>query len=120
MSRQSFAMTEDMYLVLVMSFAALCGAFVGRVFASEAENRRTAVLAAAYMGAGAGLVGAPPFAFLLTFVVHSWRSGLGIAPLIDAIEATGVGLLWGPVGGAAGGLLLGILVALLGKGARRR
>jgi hypothetical protein len=113
-------MTENMYWALVVSFAALCGAIVGRVFAAEAENRRTAALAAAYTGGGAGLMSAPPFAFLLTFVVHSWNSGFGIPPLIDAIEATGVGLLWGPVGGAAGGLVLGMLVALLGKGARRR
>jgi len=108
-------MTEDVYFTLLISFAVACGAFVGRIIASEAQDRPTAVLAGAYCGAGAGLVGTPPFAFVITLIAQSWSSQFGISALIDAIEATGMALLWGIAGGAAGGLVLGILVAAFKK-----
>jgi len=106
-------MTENLFFLLVVGVAALCGAIVGRIIALEAQDRPTAVFAAAYCGAGAGLVTGPPFAFLLALIAKLWGVDIGISSLIDAIEATGPALLWGPAGGAAGGLVLGIVVAIL-------
>jgi hypothetical protein len=112
-------MTEEHFYTLVMGVAALFGAVVGRIIALEAEDRRTAVLAAGYCGAGAGLVSAVPSAFLLALVVKLWSAELSAAGLIDAVEATGPALLWGPAGGAAGGLALGIVVAVSRRGFAR-
>ena len=56
-------MTEELFVASIAGVAAPCGAIVGRIFAVEAPDRRTAVLAAGYCGAGAGLVSAIPFAF---------------------------------------------------------
>lgn len=106
-------MTEDLFFTLVVGVAALSGAIVGRIMALEAQDRPTAVFAAAYCGAGAGLMSGPPFAFLLTLIARLWGSQIGITSLIDAMEATGPALLWGPAGGAAGGLVIGILIAML-------
>jgi hypothetical protein len=106
-------MTDDLVFLLVVAAAAVCGAVVGRIIASEAQDRRAAAFAAAYCGAGAGLVSAPPAAFLLTLIDRSWTSQPWSSRLFDAAEATGPALLWGPAGGAAGGLVLGILVAIL-------
>ena len=105
-------MTEELFVASIAGVAALCGAIVGRIFAVEAPDRRTAVLAAGYCGAGAGLVSAVPFAFLLVLVAKWWTSNLGLAALFEAVEAVGAGLLWGVAGGAGGGLLVGIVVAL--------
>jgi len=106
-------MTEELFFTLVICVAALCGAIVGRTIALEASDRPTAVFAAAYCGAGAGLVSGPPFAFLLAVIVKLWSADIGISSLIEAVEATGPALLWGIEGGALGGLVLGILVAML-------
>jgi hypothetical protein len=103
-------MTDELFYTVIACVAALCGAVVGRIFALEAPDRATAVFAAAYSGTGAGLVSGPPLAFLLALAVKLWAGDLGIAGLIEAVEATGPALLWGPVGGAAGGLLIGLLV----------
>ena len=105
-------MTEELFIASVAGVAALFGAIVGRVFAVEAPNRRTAVFAAAYCGAGAGMVSSMPFAFLLVLIATWWTSGVGAAAFIRAMEAIGPGLLWGAAGGAGGGLLVGMLVAL--------
>jgi hypothetical protein len=112
---QARAMTENVLLTCVMGLAAACGAIVGRVFASEAPDRPTAVFAAAYCGAGAGLVAGPPLALVLTLIVELWRSPFGLSILIDALEAAGAALFWGIAGGLVGGLTLGILVAALKK-----
>lgn len=105
-------MTEDLLYPVLMGAAALWGAIVGRIIASEAEDRATAVFAAAYCGAGAGLVSGPPLAFLLSLILKWWSGELGVSGLVEAVESTGPALLWGPVGGAAGGLVLGIAVAI--------
>ena len=104
-------MTDELVFTSVMCVAAVCGAIAGRIFALEAENRRTAVFAAAYCGAGAGLVSAPPLAFTLMLIARLWSSQPWTSALFDAAEATGAAMLWGIAGGAAGGLLLGVLVA---------
>lgn len=106
-------MTAATYLALVTAFGALCGALVARVISAEAENSIVAFLAGIYTGAGGGIVGGPPFAFLLTLTTGSWGSESGLAIVTSAIEATGVALMYGAIGGAAGGGIVGMLYALL-------
>src|SRR5688572_29772640 len=98
-------MTEDLTFALMLGVAALCGVATGRTFALEAENRRVAVLAAAYCGAGAGLMAAPicTFVLVLTTSVMSPETGGALAALAEAGGATGPALLWGAAGGAGGG-----------------
>jgi hypothetical protein len=105
-------MTEQLFIASVAGVTALCGAIVGRIFAVEAADRRTAILAAVYCGAGAGLVASVPFAFLLVLIVRWATTHTGFGALLQAGEAIGPGLLWGVAGGAGGGLLVGIVVAL--------
>jgi hypothetical protein len=106
-------MTPELAFATAVGIAALCGAATGRIFALEAEDRRTAVLAAAYCGTGAGILSAPSFAFLLVLVARLLDGQTGAASaLARAAEATGPALLWGGAAGAAGGLLIGALIAL--------
>jgi len=105
-------MTAEIFAASIGGFAALCGALVGRIFAIEAPDRRTAVFAAAYCGAGGGLVSAVPGAFVLVLTVKWWAAGVSIAGLTDAVEGLPHALAWGLAGGAGGGLLVGIVVAL--------
>jgi hypothetical protein len=113
-------MTFDLAFAMTIGFAAVSGALAGRIFALEAEDRRTAVLAAAYCGAGAGLLGGPVVAFVLVSVARliDAPGGLAVA-LARGAEATGPALLWGPAGGAAGGLAVGVAVVLLKSYAAR-
>jgi hypothetical protein len=53
-----------------------------------------------------------PSAFLLVLAATWWTTGLGTAAFVGAMEAIGPGLLWGAAGGAGGGLLVGMVVAL--------
>lgn len=104
---------DEIALVVAVGIAAVCGAATGRAFALEGENRRTSILAAAYCGAGAGLLSAPLVTFpvvLIATVLHPER-GIGAA-LLRAGEAAGPAVLWGVAGGAAGGLATGIVVSL--------
>jgi hypothetical protein len=105
-------MTDDLTFALTIGVAAVCGGATGRVFALEAEDRRTAVLAAAYCGAGAGILSAPLFAFVLALIAKALDAETdGISALASAAEAVGPALLWGGVGGAGGGLLVGLVIA---------
>jgi hypothetical protein len=104
---------DEIALLLAVGTAALCGAATGRAFALEGENRRTSILAAAYCGAGAGILSAPLVTFvvvLIATVLHP-ETGIGAA-LLSAGEAAGLALLWGVAGGAAGGLATGVVVSL--------
>jgi hypothetical protein len=113
-------MTDELAFRLAIGIAVVCGALTGRIFALEAEDRRTAILAAAYCGAGAGLLGGPVFSFLLVLIAKLLDAGTGgIAALGEAAEAIGPALLWGPAAGAAGGLVIGALVALFKRYAPR-
>jgi hypothetical protein len=105
-------MTEELFVASVAGVAALFGAFVGRTFALEAQDRRTAVLAAAYCGAGAGIVSSIPVAFLLVWIVKWATTHGGLAAMLEAAEALGPGLLWGAAGGVGGGFLVGLVVAV--------
>lgn len=106
-------MTEQLYLSLVAAFGALCGAMVARIISSEVDNSPGAFFAGIYTGTGGGVMGGPPFAFLLTLVTGSWGHENGLAILTAAIEATGTALMWGAIGGAAGGAAVGMVYALL-------
>jgi hypothetical protein len=107
-------MTNELAFALTIGIAAVSGALAGRIFALEAEDRRTAVLAAAYCGAGAGLLGGPVVAFVAVVITRLLDAPGGLAnALARGAEATGPALLWGPAGGAAGGLAIGVLVALV-------
>jgi len=113
-------MTEQIYFSLLAAFAALCGALVARIISYETRGRFAAALAGGYCGAGAGLAAAPPFAFLLTLLTGgswstSWNLESILAVLAAAVETTGLALLWGLVGGAAGGILIGTVVAMFKK-----
>jgi hypothetical protein len=111
-------MTGDLAFQLAIGIAAVCGAAAGRIFALEAEDRRTAVLAAAYCGAGAGLLSGPIFAFSLVLVAKLLEPGMSsVSAVARTVEATGPSLLWGPAAGAAGGLAVGVLVALFKRSA---
>lgn len=106
-------MTEELAFALAMGVAAVCGAATGRIFALEADDRRTSILAAAYCGAGAGLMSGPVFAFVLVLAAELLH-GQGVSPaLTGAAQVTGPALLWGIAAGAAGGVTVGILVALV-------
>ena len=106
-------MTNELALLVSVAVAVICGAVTGRVFALEGENRRTSIFAAAYCGAGAGLLSAPLLAFLLVLTASAMHSEQGLgAALFSAGEAFGPALLWGTAGGAAGGLAVGVVVAL--------
>jgi hypothetical protein len=97
---------------LAIGIAAMCGALAGRIFALEAEDRRTAVLAAAYCGGGAGLMSGPVFAFLLVLIATAFDGQSAASALARAAQATGPALLWGIPAGAGGGLAVGVAVAI--------
>jgi hypothetical protein len=105
-------MSDDLAFALTIGVAAVCGALTGRIFALEGEDRRTSILAAAYCGAGAGILGAPLFAFLLALADGLLNQATVASALAGAAAATGPALLWGAAAGAAGGLAVGVLVAL--------
>ena len=106
-------MTAATYLALVAAFGALCGALVARIISAEAENSIAAFFVGIYTGAGGGLMGGPPFAFLLSLMTGSWGYESGLAIITAAVEATGIALMYGAIGGAAGGGIVGLFYALL-------
>jgi hypothetical protein len=101
--------------VWIMCFAAVFGLIAGRPIGMEGEDRRTAILGAGYVGAGTGLLTGPPAALLLTLVgLWSPSTSTTNTVLWESVEDFGGGLLWGPIGGAAGGVLVGLVVVMVG------
>jgi hypothetical protein len=100
--------------VWILCFAAVGGLIAGRAIAIEGEDRHTAILAAGYVGAGIGLLSGPAAALLLTLVAWWSRTTATTTVLSETVEDFGTGLLWGPIGGAAGGLLVGLVVVVFG------
>jgi hypothetical protein len=96
--------------VVVAIVAGLFGAIAGRVFAVEAQNRRTALFAATYIGAGVGLVTALPIGSVLTVVMKILNSERDFSALLNALDVTGTAVMWGTASGAAGGLVMSLLV----------
>jgi hypothetical protein len=111
---------DGVAFLLAIAVAAVFGGAAGSVFALEGENRRTSILAAAYCGAGAGLLSAPLVAFAAVLVATMLDPEAGLAAgLASAGGAVGPALLWGAASGAGGGLAVGILVAAFKRYAPR-
>ncbi len=111
-------MTEAFVYAVVAVVAVAFGAFAGRVFAVEAENRLAAIFAGTYVAAGAGLISAVPVGSLLTLVAQFLNTGS--STWFDALVVAGMALLWGSASGAAGGLAVSIVVAALNLGTRKQ
>jgi hypothetical protein len=103
--------TDEIAFLLAIAVATLCGAVTGRVFALEGENRHTSILAAAYCGAGAGLLSASLVAFIVVLTATLLGPAGLFTDLVSAGTAIGPALLWGAASGAGAGLVVGILVA---------
>jgi hypothetical protein len=104
-------MTEVFVYTAVAVSAAVFGAVAGRVFAEEAASRMSAICAGTYVGAGAGLTSAMPIGSFLSLVAQ-WLNA-GFLTWRDALDVAGMALLWGTASGAAGGLIVSIVIALI-------
>jgi hypothetical protein len=100
------------YLVAVL--AAVLGLIAGRVFAIEGGRRLPAILAAAYMGAGVGLMSAILIGPLLALAAQYANSES--STWFDALDVAGTSLLWGTAAGAGGGLAIGLVISVLPAG----
>src|SRR5262245_28703414 len=90
------AVMSESYIPMVVAIvAALFGAIAGRVFAVEAQNRCSALLAATYVGAGVGLVTALPMGSMLTVFTKLLNSERDLSALLDALDVTGTAVMWG-------------------------
>jgi hypothetical protein len=103
-------MSENSIPVVVAIVAGVFGAIAGRVFAVEAQNRRAALFAATYIGAGVGLVTALPIGSVLTVLVKVLNSEWDSSALLNALDVTGTAVMWGIASGAAGGLVISLFV----------
>lgn len=104
-------MSEISVYTAVAIIAALFGMVAGRAFAMEGGKRISSVFAAAYIGAGVGLISSVLIGPLLTLVVQLLRAGSGT--WFDALDVAGKTLLWGTGSGAAGGLAIGLVILAL-------
>lgn len=111
-------MTEAFVLAAVTSVAAVLGAIAGRAIAAEGQNWLTSVLAAAYIGAGVGLMFSIVVGPLLSLVAQLLSAGS--STWFDALDVAGKSLLWGTTAGAVGGLMIGVVVASLSLGRTKR
>jgi hypothetical protein len=111
-------MTEAFVLNTVVSVAAVLGLIAGRAIAAEGETWLRSVLAAAYIGAGVGLMFSVLVGPPLSLVVQLLSSES--STWFDALDVAGKCLLWGTAAGAAGGLAIGIVVASLSPGRSKR
>lgn len=96
---------------IVAALAILLGMIAGRVFAIEGGRGLPAILAAAYMGAGVGLMSAILIGPILALTAQYVNSEA--ATWFDALDVAGTSLLWGTVAGAAGGLAIGLVISVL-------
>jgi len=104
-------MTDVSVYSVVAGIAALLGMIAGRVFAIEGGQRLPSIFAAAYVGAGAGLMTSVLIGPLLTLVAQYLNAGS--TTWFDALDVAGTALLWGTGAGAAGGLAIGLVIAAL-------
>ena len=107
-------MTAQLVYAVVVTVAAVLGLIAGRVLAVEAENRLSAIFAGTYVGAGAGLTSAMPLGSLLALIAELLNEGS--STWFDALDVAGKSLLWGTAGGAAGGLVVSMVIAALNLG----
>ncbi len=111
-------MKETYVLTTVVSIAAVLGAIAGRALAGEIEKWLAAVFAAAYIGAGVGLMFSILFGPPLSLIAQFFNDGS--STWFDALEVAGKALLWGTLAGAGGGLAIGVVVASLSTGRPKR
>lgn len=104
-------MTDVSVYTVVASVAAVLGLIAGRAFAVEGANRLIGILAAAYVSAGVGLMSSILIGPVLSLAVQYMNEGS--ATWFNALEVAGRSLLWGTAAGAAGGLAIGVVVAIL-------
>ncbi len=95
----------------VAALAVVLGMIAGRVFAIEGGRRLPAIFAAAYIGAGVGLISATLIGPLLALAAQYVNSETGT--WFDALDVAGTSLLWGTMAGAAGGLAIGLVISIL-------
>ena len=105
-------MTEGVIYTVVAAVAAALGAFAGRVFAMEAENRRVALFAGTYVGAGMGAVTSLPIGSVLTVIMKLLNSERDLETLLDALDVTFTAIVWGIGSGAAGGLTISVPIVI--------
>ncbi len=96
---------------VVATIAALLGMIAGRAFAIEGGKHIWSVLAAGYVGAGAGLMSAVFIGPLLSLVAQ--YANAGSTTWFNALEVAGTSLFWGTLAGAAGGLAIGAVIMAL-------
>ena len=104
-------MLEVWIYSIVAALAGLLGMIAGRVFAIEGGRRLSSILAAAYVGAGVGLITSVLIGPLLTLAAQYLNAGG--STWFDALDVAGTTLFWGTLAGATGGLAIGIVIALL-------
>jgi hypothetical protein len=95
----------------IAAIGGVLGMVVGRVFAIEGGRRLPSIFAAAYVGAGAGLMASVLIGPILTLVAQYLNAGS--STWFDALDVASTALFWGTLAGAAGGLASGIVIALL-------
>lgn len=104
-------MTQVSVYTLVAAIAFVLGMTAGRVFVLEGGRRFASILAAAYVGAGVGLLTSvligPPLSLVAKYL------NAGSTTWFDALDVAGTALLWGTGAGAAGGFAIGIVIAAL-------
>lgn len=96
---------------VIAALSGLLAVVAGRVFAIEGGRRTSSMLAAAYVGAGVGLMTSVLVGPLLTLAAQYVNAGS--ATWFDALDVAGKALLWGTAAGAAGGLAIGIVIMIL-------
>lgn len=102
-------MTAVFVHMTVALISAVLGLIAGRAIAIEGETWIAAVLGAAYVGAGVGLMCAILIGSPLTLVAQLLNTGS--STWFDALDVAGSALLWGTAAGAASGLLVGTVIA---------
>lgn len=104
-------MTATAIYSTVATLAVVLSAIAGRVFAIEGGRRLSAMFAAAYVGAGVGLMTSVLVGPLLTLIAQYMNAGS--TTWFDALDVAGTSLLWGTLAGAVGGLAIGAVIAVL-------
>lgn len=107
-------MSEISIYSIVAALGALLGMIAGRVFAIEGGRGLSAILAAAYMGAGVGLMSSILIGPVLALAAQ--YANAESSTWFDALDVAGTSLLWGTGAGAAGGLAIGVLISILPAG----
>ena len=104
-------MTEVSIYSIVAAVSAPLGMIAGRVFAIEGGRGLSSIFAAAYVGAGVGLMTSVLIGPILALVAQYLNEGS--RTWFDALDVAGTSLFWGTPAGAAGGLLVAMVISVL-------